>query len=305
VTDAAEPSTGSPPRIGNWGRWGADDQRGTLNLITPELIRDAASLVTRGKTYSLALPVRSTGVPLIPYRGTPMRMTLVNQADDDFGAPGVGANEDMLVLPSHNGTHIDALCHVHYDGLLYNNQPAATMKTLGGATRCAIDNVGCIVGRAVLLDVCALHGVDALESQYFVTADDLASCAHRQGVEIRAGDILLVRTGWLGRFMGAGSGAPEMLMNQPGLGLDACTLIRDLDVAAVGADNSAVEAIPFDGGKLLVVHVELLVKLGVYLLEHLVLDQLAADEVYESLLVVAPLPVTGATGSPINPIALA
>jgi kynurenine formamidase len=292
-------------RIGNWGRWGPEDERGTLNLITPELVRHAASLVRTGKTYSLALPVRSTGVPLIPYRGTPMRMTLLNQADDDFGTPGVGANEDMLMLPSHNGTHMDALCHVHHDGVLYNDLPAGTMKTLGGATRCGIERVGCLVGRAVLLDVCALHGVDALEPPYLVTSEDLESCAHRQGVELRGGDIILVRTGWLGRFMANGSSSPEMLSNQPGLGLDACTLIRDLDIAAVGSDNSAVEAIPFDQDRFLGVHVELLVKLGVYLLEHLMLDQLAADEIYESLLVVAPLSVVGATGSPINPIALA
>lgn len=305
MTDAADTSAGPTHRTDNWGRWGADDERGTLNLITPELIRDAASLVRRGRTYSLGLPVRSTGVPLIPYRGTPMRMTLVNQADDNFGAPGVGANEDMLMLPSHNGTHIDALCHVHHDGVLYNNLPAGSMKTLGGATRCAIDKVGSIVGRAVLLDVCALHGVEALESPYVITAEDLASCADRQGIEIRVGDIVLVRTGWLGRFMAGGSAPQEMLMNQPGLGLNACELIRDLDIVAVGADNSAVEAIPFDQGRLLGVHVELLVKLGVYLLEHLVLDELAADKIYESLLVVAPLSVVGATGSPVNPIALA
>lgn len=291
--------------VGNWGRWGVDDERGTLNLITPDLVRQAASLVRTGRTYSLGLPVQSSGVPMIPYRGTPMRMTLLNQADDNFGAPDVGANEDMLMLPSHNGTHMDALCHVHHHGLIYNNLPAGSMKTLGGATRCAIDKVGSIVGRAVLLDVCALHGVDALESPYFVTSDDLDSCARRQGVELRAGDIILVRTGWLGRFMSEGADQSDLLMKQPGLGLDACTLIRDLDIAAVGADNSAVEAMPFDQGKLLVVHVELLVKLGVYLLEHLVLDELAADKVYESLLVVAPLKVAGATGSPINPIALA
>jgi kynurenine formamidase len=188
---------------------------------------------------------------------------------------------------------------------MYNNLPAGSMKTLGGATRCGIDKVDSIVGRAVLLDVCALHGVEALESPYFVTSDDLDACARRQGVELRAGDIILVRTGWLGQFMAPGANQSDLLMKQPGLGLDACTLIRDLDIAAVGADNSAVEAMPFDQGKLLVVHVELLVKLGVYLLEHLVLDELAADKVYESLLVVAPLKVAGATGSPINPIALA
>ncbi|HEY4331818.1 MAG TPA: cyclase family protein [Ilumatobacteraceae bacterium] len=289
-------------RVGNWGRWGAEDERGMLNEITHDHVRDAAALVRRGKTYSLALPIRSSGVPMIPYRGTPMRLTLQNQADDDFGDPDVGANEDMLMLPSHNGTHMDALCHVHADGLLYNNVAMGAMKTLGGARRGAIDKVGSIVGRAILLDICGLHGVDVLESGYFVTSADLEMAAQRQSVQLRAGDIMLVRTGWLGRYMAAG--ARGSMMTQPGLGLDSCTLIRDIDIAVVGADNSAIEAMPFDQGKLLGVHVELLVKLGVHLLEHLVLDEMAADEAWESLFVVAPLPVVGATGSPINPIAI-
>ena len=135
-----------------------------------------------------------------------------------------------------------------------------------------------------------------------VTSADLAGCAEAEGVEVRPGDILLIRTGWLGRFLADPADAAAM-MSQPGIGLDAVNFIRDHEIVAVGMDNSAVEVIPFDGG-FLAVHIELLVKLGVYLLEHLVLDQLAADRVYESLLVVAPLTVTGATGSPINPIAI-
>ena len=298
--------TESVPRTGNWGRWGDDDERGALNLLTPDVVLAATRVCRTGKAYSLALPIQKDGMPLVPYRNPPLRMTLTNYADGEmfavYGNPDVGANEDVLVLASHNETHMDALCHVYYQDKVFNGFAADTMKTHTGAQRCGIDKVGCITGRAVLLDLVELLGADVMAAGRNVTSADLAACAAAEGVEIRSGDILLLRTGWLGRFL-ADPADEAAMMAQPGIGLDAVDFIRDHEIVAVGVDNSAVEVIPFDGG-FLAVHIELLVKLGVYLLEHLVLDQLAADRVYESLLVVAPLTVTGATGSPINPIAI-
>jgi kynurenine formamidase len=299
VTDIAE-------RIGNWGRWGADDERGTLNLLTPEVVLRATQVCRTGKVYSLALPVQSQGVPLFDYRGTPMRLTLTNHTDDEmyeaFGGDHVGANEDVLVLASHNETHMDALCHVHHHDQLYNGFPADTVRTNSGAQRCGIDKTRWVVGRAVLLDFPALRGVDVLPGGHVISGDEIQECAAAQGVELGSGDILLVRTGWLDAYVADQSSVD--LAAQPGLGADAARLIASLDIAAVGADNSAVESIPFDGGDFLCVHIELLVRRGIPLLEHLVLGEMARDQVHESLLVVAPLPVTGATGSPVNPIAI-
>ena len=301
MTDIAASTT-----TGNWGRWGPDDERGTLNLLTPEVIAAAAGAITTGTVYSLGLPIQSEGVPLIPFRGAPRRVTLVNQADPDmfadFGAVDVGANEDLLVIASHNETHVDALCHVHHQGMLYNGFPADTMTTHSGAGRCGIDKQPWIVGRAVLLDIAGHHGVECLEVPHIITGDEIETVSAAQGVELRAGDILLLRTGWIGRFLDDPSVQDQG--GQPGIGLDACRLIAELDIAAVGADNSAIEAMPFDG-EFLAVHIELLVRQGVPLVEHLVLDKMALDRAYESLLVVAPLPVTGACGSPVNPIAIA
>lgn len=275
-------------------------------MLTPEVIRAAAGSIRSGKVYSLGLPVQSTGVPLVPYRGVPMRLTLVNQADtgiyDAYGAVDVGANEDVLVLASHNETHMDALCHVHHHDTLYNGFSNATMKTHTGAGRCGIEKTPWVVGRAVLLDVAGYHGVECLAVPHIITADELLAVAAAQGVELQAGDILLIRTGWVGSFM---ANPTVEIGGQPGIGLDACRLIVSLDLAAVGADNSAVEAMPFDNDEFLSVHIELLVKRGLPLLEHLVLDEMAADKAYETFLVVAPLPITGGTGSPINPIAIA
>lgn len=299
MTDVAE-------RIGNWGRWGTDDERGALNLLTPEVVLRATRVCRTGKVYSLALPVQSQGVPLFDYRGTPMRLTLTNHTDDEmyeaFGGDRVGANEDVLVLASHNETHMDALCHVHHHDQLYNGFPADSMRTNTGAQRCGIDKMRWVAGRAVLLDLPGWRGVDVLPGGHVITGDEITGCAAAQGVSIGEGDIVLVRTGWLDGYL-ADQSSVEMAA-QPGLGLDAARLLASLDVAAVGADNSAVEAIPFDGNDFLCVHIELLVRRGIPLLEHLVLGEMARDQVYESLLVVAPLPVTGATGSPVNPIAI-
>ena len=291
----------------NWGRWGDDDERGALNLLTPDVVLAATKVCKTGKVYHLGLPVQREGMPVFDYRGAPQRLTLMNQADpgqfEAYGAPpDLGANEDVLVLASHSITHMDALCHVYAGGSLYNGFPADSFRTNAGAPYCGIEKVKGIAGRAVLLDLPRHAGVDWLEPGQLVTADDLAACAAAQGVEIRRGDILLVRTGYLDFFFSL-KGAPAPF-EQPGIGLDAAEFVHDHDVAAIGCDNSAVEVIPFDRNEFLAVHVRLLVQLGVPFLEHLNLADLAADGVHESLFVVGPLLVTGGTGSPVNPIAI-
>jgi kynurenine formamidase len=293
-------------RTDNWGRWGGDDERGALNLLTPEVVLAATRACTTGRVYSLSLPIQQQGVPIVDYRNPPMRLTLTNASDTgifaEYGAPDTGANEDFLVLASHNETHMDALCHVFHQGQMYNGYPADSARTRAGATKCGIDKTRSIVGRGVLLDLPAHQGVEHLEAPHVITGEELEACARAEGVAPRAGDTLLVRTGWIEQFLAD----PSMeIPSQPGLGFDACDYIRDLDIAAVGADNSAIEAIPFDRDIFLGVHIELLLKLGIPLVEHLVLTDLARDGVRECLFVTAPLVVTGGMGSPVNPIAIA
>lgn len=291
---------------GNWGRWGSEDQRGALNLLDAPTVLGAVRGCTTGKVYSLAIPISRTSTPQIADRPTPERLTLSAPADSAVyqaygAAEGVGANEDLIVIPSHAGTHMDALCHVYSEGTLYNGHPAGSFTPKLGAARCGVDQTGSFAGRGVLLDVAAWAGEDFLEAGRIVTADDLEATRQTQGTEVRAGDILMVRTGWL-EARRRPDGPPPGL--EPGLGLDAVSFIRDHDVAAVGADNAAIESIPFDQNIFLAVHIELLVKLGVTLIEHLWLAELAADRCYESLFVVGALPMTGAAGSPVNPIAI-
>ena len=299
---------GAPGGTTNWGRWGADDQRGALNLLTPEVVLAATRVCRTGTVYNLGVPIQHRGsAPIFDHRSPPQRLTLMNQADPasfvSYGAsPDVGANEDVLVLDSHTLTHMDALSHVYAEGTLYNGFPADDVRTNTGTPHCGIDKVGGVVGRGVHLDMPRHHGVDWLEPGYVITSADLQACADAQGVEVRSGDILLIRTGYLDYWHSLGE--PTEPTSQAGMGFDAVNFIREHDVAVVGSDNSAVEPIPFDNGIFLGVHIELLVKLGVHMLEHLNLGSLAADQVSECLFVIAPLPVSGASGSPINPIAI-
>jgi kynurenine formamidase len=297
-------STQPIEQVTNWGRWGDDDERGALNLLTPDRVRAAAAAVTTGKVYSLGIPIQATGVPLMDYRGTPMRLTLMNESDDGHfavygAADGTGAHEDILVFASHTTSHMDALCHVYEEHHHYNGVAASEMKTNTGAGRLGIEKVGGFAARGVLLDLPKLQGPQWLTPGAMITARDLEAAQSAQGISVEAGDVVLLRTGYLDFWF---ANAPDVPFEQPGIGLEAAAWLADRDVVAVGSDNAAVEVIPFDTNDFLAVHKELLVRRGIYMLEFLNLAELAADECYTGLLTVAPLKVTGATGSPINPV---
>lgn len=290
----------------NWGRWGDDDERGALNLLTADVIKGAAGSISKGNVYSLGIPIQAKGVPLLDYRGTPMRLTLEDSTDAgmyaDFGCQeGTGAHEDVLVMASHTTSHMDALIHVYEDFRHYNGVPHTEMRAMSGAGRLGIEKVKGFAARGVLLDMVAYFDEgDWVTHGRNITADDLQGAAARQGVDVRPGDVVLVRTGYL-QWWWANQPNPEGFA-QAGIGTDAARWLAAQDVVAVGSDNAAVEVIPFDDNDFLNVHKILLVQHGIYLLEFLNLAEPAADAAYEGLLAVSPLKVTGATGSPINPI---
>jgi kynurenine formamidase len=298
----------------NWGRFGPDDERGMLNLLTPEVVLQATRVPRTGKVYSLALPIQRAGVPYFEYRGAPTRLPLAHQSDGGqfvaYGAPEhLGANEDVLILASHNETHMDALSHVFSERTMYNGIPVEAVSAQAGATKLGIEKVGWIVGRAIMLDMVRFYGAEQrLEGAAVVGSDDLEECARRQGVEVRERDILLVRTGWIDWFLAQDVHGPaDLAMSdyaQPGLGVDCTRFVDAHDITAIGADNSAIEVLGSPDQMFLGGHVELLVKRGIHLVEHLMLKEMAHDECYECLFVVAPLPVVGAAGSPVNPIAI-
>ncbi|HMF04674.1 MAG TPA: cyclase family protein [Acidimicrobiia bacterium] len=294
-------------RLSNWGRWGSDDQRGTLNFITPEAVRRGVAAVRRGATFSLAIPFDEDGpqTGAIPGRINPKRtMTAVNAAftgdPSDFTT-----SDDAVEMGAQAATHWDALAHAGYEGLLYNDTPD-TVVTEAGAARLGIDQFGPIVTRGVLLDIARLLGVEYFEDAHAITGEDLATAERQAGVSVESGDILLVRTGqmeWLRRGDRRRFSDPS-----PGIGVGAIEYLHDKKVAAVATDTLVFEVWPpEDPAVLLPVHMIDLRDLGLVQGQLWDLDELAADcaadGVHEFLLAATPLPFTHGLGGPVAPTA--
>ncbi|BBA97275.1 putative cyclase [Actinacidiphila reveromycinica] len=259
--------------------------------------------IARGvRTVDLGQPL-FTGMPCSPNHPG-FRMALTRRHGDTLRPDGGSASSELIVTGGHVGTHIDALAHVSHDGRLHGGVDAAAAQAGGSFARHGAEHIPPLVTRAVLLDVAAVHGVDVLPAGYGVTRQDLADAAERAGVLPGPGDVALVRTGWARTFadpvayLGHASGVP-------GVTVEAAGWLAARAVAATGADTTAYEQIPAgDGHRVLPVHRLLLVEHGIYLMEHLNLEQAAAEGLTEFVIVVAPLRIVGGTGSPIRPVAV-
>jgi len=295
-------------KVSNWGRWGPDDERGTVNFITPEAVRRGAACVKRGDVFSLGLPLGADG----PQLGTHGRMNpihLMSALEGRVSAEGdFRYSDDMIVMPLQCATQWDSLAHVHYDGQLYNGFPA-TAITAAGAARNAIDRVGAgIVSRGVLLDVARLWGVERVAPGVAIKPTDLDAAERAAGVRVGTGDVLLVRTGHLGAFK-VDRDREGYLRRAPGLGVACVEWLHARQVAAVATDTVAVEVIPWEDPAVpLPVHLLCIRDMGLTLGEMFDLDELAADcardGVWEFLFSAPPLKVTGGVGSPLNPLAV-
>ncbi|WP_330259097.1 cyclase family protein [Streptomyces murinus] len=295
-------------RVNNWGRWGAEDEIGTLNLITDEVVRGAVAEVRTGRRVPLALPLTHDGVQtgVIPGRVNPLHaMTQLNQ--ELFGPGTVACSDDAATLGLQAGTHWDALPHVSHGGRLYNGRPATTVTAHGGAEFAGIDKVRPVVSRGVLLDVAAALGVARLAGGYAVTPEELARAEEFGGVRVRAGDIALVRTGQVRVYLGGdrhGYGYPS-----PGLSIRTPEWFHARDVAAVANDTLTFEIFPPEIDNLwLPVHALHLVEMGMLQGQNWNLEELSTacgeSGRYAFLLSAMPEPFVGATGSPVAPVAL-
>jgi kynurenine formamidase len=294
-------------KLSNWGRWGEDDEIGTVNFITPARRAAAAALVRTGKVFALGMPFDANGPQ--PARGTRFnpihRMTKLLT---DASAPdGFSASDDIITMPLQCGTQWDGLTHVSYDGYAYNGVPNSAVTAVDGATRNSFPKVvSRLIGRGVLLDIAAAKGVQRLDFSQEVTADDLNAAESDQGVRAGSGDILLVRTGWYQHYL---SGEMDLYLSQrsPGLGISACEWLHDREIAAVAADNFAVEVMPStEPGTVVPLHLVLIRDMGMTLGEMFNLEELAADcasdRVYEFLFSGIGLDITGSVGSPVTPV---
>lgn len=297
-------------RLRNWGRWGPDDELGTLNYITADKRRDAASLVRKGSVFSLQIPMGRRG-PMTGARVNPihtMTATGVDQTQRFPTTDGAKYTDDTMFLYLQSGTEWDALSHVFYDDKLYNGYPASTVDS-NGAQRNSIEKAASsFVSRGVLLDVARHRGVECLDADVRITAADLTEVEAAQDVVVSEGDILLVRTGVLAEWGRTGSWA-RYHQSHAGLALDSLEWLHDRRVAAVASDNGAVEGVDKEASELAIpLHMVALRDMGMTFGETFYLEELAADcaqdDVWEFLLVAPALRIEGAVGSPVNPIAM-
>ena len=302
-------------RCRNWGKWGEGDERGTINYITPELIIRAARLIRRGAVFSLAIPFDSKGPQSgsSGFRFNPIHRMTLTGSDFTSGAmslPGsVGFSDDMVIMPTQCATQWDALSHCFVGGKMYNGFDANEI-TSQGARRNSIDKMARgIVGRGVLIDVPRFKGVPWLEPGYAITASDLSHAAERQNVTIGSGDLLLVRTGHIALCRNRKSWGDYAGGDAAGLSFHSAEWIHAREIAAVATDTWSMEVRPHEiAGALHPLHQIFLPQMGlpigeIFDLEELA-DDCAADGVYEFFLAAPPLPITGAVGSPVNPLAI-
>jgi len=243
-----------------------------------------------------------TGMPCSPNHPG-FRMSLIRRHGDMVRSDGGSAANEMIVTGGHVGTHVDALSHVSHDGRLHGDVDAAEAQRGGRFSELGAEHTPAMLTRGVLLDVAAVHGVDVLPAGYGVTADDLRAAADKAGVEVRQGDVALVRTGWARHF-----DDPETYLGQadgvPGPTTEAAQWLVESGVVTTGADTTAYEQVkPGAGHSVLPVHRVLLVEAGVHIIEHLDLEQAAAEGLTQFVFMMAPLRIVGGTGSPVRPVA--
>jgi kynurenine formamidase len=304
INEAAE-------RYRNWGRWGEDDERGTLNFVTPDKVVAAASLVRKGQVFSLAIPFDQNGPQSGQYgRFNPIHGMAFDGGDTLPLPHGIGFADDTVFMPLQCATQWDALSHAFDRGKLYNGYDAKEVSSLGAARNGIEKAAGNFAGRGVLLDMARFKGVDALEPGYAITEEDLDACIAAQGDSsaVGSGDFVLVRTGQMGQCRRDGWGTFAG-GDAPGLSFHAAGWLHRNELAAIATDTWGFEVRPNElAESFQPLHQVVIPNMGLHIGEIFDLETLAGDcaedGVYEFFFVAPPLPITGAVGSPINPYAI-
>jgi kynurenine formamidase len=295
-------------RMSNWGRWGDDDQLGTINLIDERTRASAFALVTVGRVFPLALALDDRGPQLSDSSRSNLIHIMKRTGEWPAEPGGFMYMDDIVMLHTHASTQIDALSHVAYDGLLYNGVPASSVTDAGAASLGVETLGGGIVGRGVLLDLARHLGVDMLEASHVITSSQIEDCLDAQGVALTAGDSLLIRTGWIRHFVNHDDREAYM-STEPGIGIEAAVWLKDRDVAFVASDNWAIEVVPsVSPGETMPVHCLLVRDAGMPLGEMFNLEELAiacaGRQNWEFLFACSVLPITGGVGAPVAPLAI-
>jgi len=299
-------------KVRNWGRWAPMDQRGTLNLIGPEALIRGASAVSQGKAFSLGIDFGINGPQLGDKRFNPRLFATDLFSPINPNNPNVMISDDVIVMPLQAATQWDALGHVHFNGKLYGGKTASEHLSPSGTSHCGIEHMAKpgIVSRAILLDVARLYNTPRLEPGHSISIDDLIKACDLAQLRPEPGDVVCIRTGHITRFTIDGDRA-AFNGPQPGLSFHVAEWLHERQVAAVAADNLAVEALTADIRSQdipLPLHCLALTEMGMPLGEIWNFEELAKDCAddgrYAFLLCAPPLSIPGAFGSPVNPIAM-
>jgi kynurenine formamidase len=280
-------------------KWGASDERGSMNHQKPAAVMNAARLIKSGEVIELAHVLG----PSMAFFGTRRfdvhtKRTFMNQFTNMRGS-----NEEIVITElGQVGTQFDGFAHQTHLDSWYNCFKVSENATRSGFSKLGIEKVGMVMTRGVLIDVAALKGVDMLADTYEITVQDLQQALDRQKTRLQPGDAVLIHTGW-GKLYGKDN--PRYVKTCPGVGVAAAEWLVKQDPILVGADNWPVEVAPNPDSQLsLPGHQIFLVVNGVHLLENLKLDELAAKKVYEFAFAMQPLKLQGGTGSTVSPVAI-
>ena len=302
LADSHSPHSPSPASPYPASPYGPEDTLGAINNLSPAKVLEAAKLITTGKTYALGVP---TG-PTTPAYGPRNYQVTVVQLSDGMGTPlgsnRATGNDDLVQTWMGIGSQIDGLGHMGKNHVYYNNTRADEFVSTAGLLKFGMDTLPPIVTRGVLLDMTQHYGVSPVPAATAFNPEEIQAAARSQGVEIEKGDVVLFHTGWQEL---AASDPKRFMAGQPGLGLEGAHYLAGLGVVAIGADTWALEALPpEDPTMAFPVHPELLARYGVYILENMNTQALAADGVGEFLFVLGQPRLVGTVQAIINPVAI-
>ncbi len=301
VSALANAQSWSPPSAGQRcpSKWGATDERGAANLVTPESVLNATRLIRTGEVVELGR-VLAMDMPLFGTRRFDIHS---KRTGGPIGSNKRHTNEELVISEiGQVGTQFDMFSHQSIANSHYNCFVTDEISTRNGFSKLGVEKIGSIYTRGVLIDVAAAKGVDMLEAGYEITVDDLQAALKKQGVSLRRGDAVLIHTGW-GKLWGVDNA--KYNAGCPGIGVPAGEWLAKQDPILFGADNFPVEVAPNPDKNLsLPIHQLALSVYGIFLLENMKLDELAAKKVYEFAFVVQPLKIKGGTGSTVAPIAI-
>jgi len=298
--------------LSNWGRWGNEDQIGTLNLVTPERVAAAARLSLQGTVFALGASLKwPLQAGAFTGRWNAIHSYMRDGADicANHAIQQNQYTDDAIHMPLQCSTHWDALCHVFHCGEAYNGGQARDFGSTGPTNLGIEKTAGKMVGRGVLLDVARFKRVAHLPFGYEITNDDLDKCAREQGVNVGAGDFVIIRTGYQEKFLSEGNWVGHSDSAAPGVAFENCRWLKERDVAGIASDTYAVEVVPNGAaGYNFPWHAVAIPSIGVTVGEMLYLKDLAEDcardRVFEFFFCAPALNLPGGTGSPTNPYAI-